>query len=449
VGVGVLRYGLSNAVTLEGHAQAGAQFYQAGAGGVFKLGTLGVMTLSAANSRYRNPITAQLETGQQASAGLQVQWRGLHLFANTQRTFGALNDLASVTLPKNAGITAQRAARPPKRISQVALALPAMAGVSLNLSYTPIHASNGAQTRMLGVNSSLRLGRYGYLSMSGYRDVSRRDSLGVFASLSFFLGDRLSASTSLDYNNHRSNTQVQLAQSAQDAFGSVGWRLRAARGQRQIQGMEGSVRSRIGKLHAGLERYDKAVNARVQFDGAMVLAGGGVFLTNRIDNAFGVIHTGAPNVPVLYENRPIGNTNARGQLLLTGLRAFEDNLITIDPMGLPVDARADITRLVVKPRWRSGVLVDFNVQLYPRTALITLRDDAGTFIPVGSSARLNGGAQAFVVGYDGLVYLEGLAHHNQLVVTQANQAGCAFAFTAPPTLTERLVMTDAVCRSMP
>jgi len=445
--VGVLRYGLTNAVTLESHAQAGAQFYQAGAGGVFKLGTLGIVTVSAANSHYRNPVTAQLETGQQVSAGLQAQWRGLRLFANTQRTFGDVNDLASVTLPKGTPASVQRAVRPPKRISQVSLALPTMAGVGLSLSYTPVHTSNGVRTRMLGINSSLRLGSHGYFSVSGYKDLSRRDSIGAFATLSFFLGDRLSASISQDYNNHRSNTQLQLTQSSRDAFGSVGWRLRAARGQSQILGMEGSYRSRIGKLQAGLERFDKTVNGRVQFDGAMVLAGGGVFLANRIDNAFGVIHTGAPNIPVQYENRPIGNTNAKGQLLLTDLRAFEDNLITIDPMDLPVDARAGITRLVVKPPWRSGVVVDFNVQLYPRTALIALRDEAGAFIPAGSSAHLNGGAQTFVVGYDGQVYLEGLARDNRLIITQANKPDCTFDFAAPPTLTERLVIADAVCRS--
>jgi len=154
-------------------------------------------------------------------------------------------------------------------------------------------------------------------------------------------------------------------------------------------------------------------------------------------------------VPVQYENRPIGRTNAKGQLLLTGLRAFEDNLITIDPMDLPVDARADVTRLIARPRWRSGVVVDFAVQSHPRTALITLRDDAGAFLPVGSRVRLNDSAQVFVVGYDGLVYLEGLASENHLVVAQLNKPDCAFAFTSPSTLTERLVINDAVCGSMP
>jgi len=189
------------------------------------------------------------------------------------------------------------------------------------------------------------------------------------------------------------------------------------------------------------------VNGRLQFDGAIVLAGGGAFLSNRIYDAFGVVNVGAPDVQVRYENNRIGKTDSRGQILLTGLRSFDRNLISIDPESLPVDTRIPVLRLMARPRYRSGVVVDFGVALQTRVALVTLHDEAGAILPLGADARLNDGA-SFVVGYDGQVWLEDIAITNRLIVKQAGKPDCVAEFAAPQTMTQRLVIPDAVCRSI-
>jgi len=127
------------------------------------------------------------------------------------------------------------------------------------------------------------------------------------------------------------------------------------------------------------------------------------------------------------------------------LRAFEKNLISIEAMELPLDARADVTRLTVSPHWRSGAVVDFDVRLPPRSALVALHDEAGALISVGAGVRLNGGDEVLVVGYDGLVYLPEIADANQLVVTRAGQPDCVFDFAAPGSMSGRLDIPDAVC----
>src|SRR6185503_7158526 len=47
------------------------------------------------------------------------------------------------------------------------------------------------------------------------------------------------------------------------------------------------------------------VSGTASLDGAIVVAGGGVFLSNRIDDAFAVVDVGVPNVDVFSENRPV------------------------------------------------------------------------------------------------------------------------------------------------
>jgi len=452
--VGSVRYGLNNALTLEGHAETGAHFYQAGVGGVVRLGTLGVADFSAAGSDYR-PAHAPggHERGQQWTFGVQTQWRGLNLYANTRRSHGRFNDIATVSLPEDAWPGTRPDARPPVRMSQVSLSLPLAAGASMNLSYTPMRQYSGARTRLLSASGHLRLGRHGALSLSVYRDLARADSFSAFVTFSFFFDHRLSGGGSVDYSQHHTTTRFNVGQSATDQFGSTGWHLRAARGPREMLGMDVSQRTRIGRWDARAERSTSAgrhsVNARMQFDGALVFAGGGVFAANRIDNAFAIVNTGLAGVPVRYENRPIGHSNARGQLLLTGLRAFERNLISIDVMDLPLDACVDLTRLTVSPGWQSGAVVDFNVRPAPRSALISLHDEDGVPIPVGSGARLNEDDEVRVVGHDGQVYLPEIAGNNQLRVMRAGKPDCVFTFTAPADASGRQVISDAMCREVP
>jgi len=451
----VARLGVTNAMTLEGVAQAGGRLALAGTGGVLRLGTLGAAGLAGAVSRYGVGAgsAAGVQTGSQLAAHLELEALGVKLYARHQRTLGDFNDLATISAGREATAWMRRRARPPQDMSQVSLSLPWWVTPSVNLSYTPMTDADGSRSRLVGINLGQRFWGSGWLSVSMSRDLQRNNTTAFFASLSWFLGNRVSASASRAWRDGKpATTTLELAQSEQSALGSVGWRLRSAQGHGQFpdrtQAASASYRSRFGRIEAGVEHGQtaKTVNGRLQLDGAVILAGGGVFLANRVYDAFGVVNVGAPGVQVNYENQPIGVTDARGQLLLSTLRAYERNQISIDPMTLPVDAHIPVLRQSVSPRFKSGVVVDFNVALATRTALITVRDEAGELLPVGAEAQLNDGA-ATVVGYDGQVWLEDVAVNNRLRVKPPGQAECVVEFTAPEVMSERLVMPDAVCRS--
>jgi len=444
-----VRYGWSNAVTLESMAQAGGRLTLAGAGAVVKLGTLGVAALAGSFSRYGGDAQAGRETGAHLTASLETEALGMKLFARHQRTSGDFNDMASVALAHSTTSAVRRNAAPPRSMSQISLTFSRLTQPSLNLSYTPMRLHSGSRSRLLGMNASMRVGRNTYLSVSTYRDLSRSHSLSGFATVSWFLDDRINAASSLAYNQgSQATTTLELSRSEQQIYDSVAWRLRAAHGNNRSAAANASYRSRAGRFEADVERTTHNTYGRATWDGALVFAGGGVFLANRIDDAFAVVNVGAPDVEVQYENNPIGKTNARGQLLLSGLRAYERNRISIDPMRLPVDTHVPVLHQIVRPRTRSGVMVDFGVALQTRVALITIRDEAGALLPVGTTLRLNDGA-SFMVGYDGQVWLEDIAGDNRLRVEQTGRPACVVQFSAPETMTQRLVIPDAVCRSVP
>src|SRR5690606_23952226 len=124
--------------------------------------------------------------------------------------------------------------------------------------------------------------------------------------------------------------------------------------------------------------------------GSIVAAGGGVFLANRINDAFAIVDAGAAALPVLYENRPAGVTGYNRMFLIPDLRSYERNRVAIDPAGLPLDAVVSSTRQTIIPADRAGVVVHFGDRASGGSALVTFKDKSGDFISVGSLVSIPG-----------------------------------------------------------
>lgn len=165
------------------------------------------------------------------------------------------------------------------------------------------------------------------------------------------------------------------------------------------------------------------LSGTAQLDGSIAVAGGDVFVGNRIDDAFAVVKTGAPGIDVLYENRVVARTNASGNALIPTLRSYQSNRISIDPRGLPVTSLAETTLEVVAPSDRAGIVVDFGVRSTVSAAIVILAGADGKPLRPGLSGALQPGlrgtaaaAPAFVVGYDGRAFIENLGPDNEIVV---------------------------------
>lgn len=444
VGTATVRYGFSDKLTLEGHVEAAGNFYSVGTGSAFSIGSFGIGTVAAATSQYGG------ETGYQLAASIEADLWDARVFMRTQRTFGDYNDIASITadLTRHGLPPAIYSAKPAKALDQISVSLPPIfEKTNLNFSHARVETAEANKSNTLSASISRSIGENGNMFVSAYTDLERKRSFGVFAGLSWTLGDNKSISTSVSANEKATGVTTELMKSEQAEVGGTGWRLRGSAGQNTIAAARGSYRSQIGRVEAGIEKLN-GVRADAQFEGAIVATGGGVFLSNRIDDAFGVVDVGAPDVEVQFENRPMGKTDSRGKMLLPDLRAYEKNTITIDPTNLPIDATVGTTRQVVSPADRAGVVAGFNVKTDAKTALVTLRDNEGQYIEAGSTVELNG-AGDFIVGYDGQVYLEGIARTNRLRVRRSSLSNCEATFAAPANKGGRIMIPDAVCRSVP
>ena len=416
-----VRHGWSDALTVEAHAEAGAALLNGGAGAMLRLGAAGgVLSGSLAGSTgdgaRGNGATAH---GLQASLGYQYIAPRFALDVQSVRASAGYADLGSGE------------GSPVIRVND-------RASVNLNLqgagsaSFSLVHYRTPGQdaVRLAAVAWSRSIGRGAYFSLSGFQDLGKPDSRGVSATLSVALGER----TSLSAGNTRQagvrTTSVNAAR-APDFAGGWGWGVQASRSgvfdvaQAQVQYLGSAGQFSATTLHAGASSASS-----LGLSGSLVAMDGSVLAARHVGRGFALVSTGLADVPVFHENRAIGRTGPDGRLLVPDLMPYTGNQIAIDVGNLPADMRLERTALSVVPLAGAGVVAGFPMERY-RAATVIVHGANGQPVAVGTPVRLLGAGGASVVGYDGVVFLDGLHDNNEVVVGEGT-AACTLHFAYQP-----------------
>ncbi|MGN6313294.1 MAG: fimbria/pilus outer membrane usher protein [Rhodanobacteraceae bacterium] len=426
---GVYRYGVRDWLTLAGHAEGTAGLANGGIGAVVEIGRAGIINVAYSGSRDHGA------TGSQAELGYNWRNERFNFSLDTLRTFGDFRDVAS-----------RYGTLPPQRSDR------ALAGVtmgpygSLGLSYVGLQYPDQPRTRFASAYYFKSLGSRASLDFSINQNLDDHADRSIFLGVSLALDHNVSASLSVAHDRQGTLFTADASQPV-NPDGGFGWRVRAQTGENETDGQaEVGYRGQNGEIIAGVQRFAGGTYGYADLSGALVFMDKQFFAARHIDDAFAVVSTsGVADVPVKLENRPIGFTNSGGDLLITPLNAYQRNKLSIDPMRLP--ANVDIARVdaEVVPSDRAGTLVKFGIEPI-RGASVILHDQAGKPIEVGSSVSLEGSsAPAVVVGYDGIVYLEGLRGHNVLEV-QTSHGNCTARFDYHPEGQTIPVIGPLVCR---
>ncbi|WP_323120950.1 fimbria/pilus outer membrane usher protein [Burkholderia alba] len=403
------RYGLSDYLTVETHAEATSGLYNAGAGMLARLGMAGVVSTSVAGSAGRL-------AGTQVGLGYQLIEPRFSIDAQTLRAFSNYGDLA-----------ARDGTPVPTVTDRVTVSLPFIRAQTLAVSYIGLKYP-GAPTSQIGsVSYSLSFGSLASINVSAFQDFRQRHSRGVFLSLNLGLGNN----TSLNANVGKQNGETAYSVNATrppDYDGGFGWAVQAGNsgdvryGQAQAQYL-----GRAGQVTALAQTIAGQSNLSIDLTGALVLMGGSAMLSRRIDDGFALVSTdAAPGVPVLHENREIGTTNRNGYFLIPDLNSYQNNRIGIDSMRLPIDVRLADTTLDVVPQARSGVLARFAITR-EHAASVLLRGADGAPLPAGLRVRHVETGDRTIVGYDGLTFITALGDVNHLEIDGGGRH-CAVSF---------------------
>lgn len=422
---GTFRYGLTDRVTLESHAEADSRVRNAGAGANLLLGDAGLFSGAIAAS-----------DGPQGSGRLVrlgYSWRGypFSFAVDGTRTFDDYTDVAA------------RYGRAPPRISARATAGYSFGKASLSASLIHLRYPGEEATRYAGLNYSRGFGALS-LNLGVNQNLDRSSDRNLFLGVTWQFDQRTTVAASATRDRQRTYATLDVAQPI-PGDGGFGWRAQTQQGDGVNAGYaEAGYRANWGQLLGGISSFDGNALGYASLDGALVLLGGHAFAARRIDDAFAVVTTdGVAGVPVKLENRPIGVTNDAGALLVTPLNAWQDNQLAIDPMDLPADRRIDRVAAIASPPRGAGTVVRFGIAPL-RAASLRLVDAAGTPLPTGSALQLEGGNSS-IVGYDGEAYVEGLGDHNRVSVDTPT-GPCRASFDLPATTAGVPLIGPLTCR---
>lgn len=381
-----VRYGATDALTLEGQAQASGDVRRAGVGAIARVGEFGAVQAAVARS------------GGDRCDG--TQW---YFASEFQRGRFSANTAQSWTRGDYCDLAAFDGDAPPRRQTQVTLGVATALG-QFNLSRLDRTDADG-RLRFDSLFWSQRVAVRAYLSLGVQRTRDadgRRDTAAQF-SLLVPLADGMTSFSVNGIGGERDRAIARLARQPPAGPG-WGWYVESAL-ERSDARAGGEWRAPWTALSLDVDRTRDDIAVRAGADGAFAWIGGHGYASRRLGDAFAIVDTGdAPDVPIHRENQWLGRTDAHGRFLVPELRAFEANHVGLEPTELPPDADAQTDRLVLRPYRGGGIVASFGVR---RTGLrdlrLTLADGAPA--PTGSVLVVDG-ADRQSVGYDGLVHVE-------------------------------------------
>ncbi len=407
---GTYRRGLSERFTGEVHAEALQDHAAAGAGGEYLMPRIGTISsyLAASHSGAGNGALALL--------GIERQARPWSFGARTQWTSSGFTQ---------AGMLPQQ--RPPIQLSSVTASYAAGAAGSIGIAYVNQHSRDQADARVATLSYSVALGSMGFFNVSALRSMVGGPSTTIYATLSTPLGASTYASLSTQWvragssgNSHDFAATLQRNVPMGEGYG---YRLLA----REDGFREGTytLQNNFGTYTAAAAQSAGATTTRLEASGGVAVLGGDAFLSRRIDQSFAVVRIpDYPNVRILTSNQPAGRTDSRGNALIPRLRAYDQNVISVDQRDVPMDAEIGTLKLVVIPYLRSGVDATFPIK-HSRGATLTVQLEDGKPLPSGAWVQIAGEEAAYAVGYGGEVYVVGLEPDNRLRATWLGQS-CEF-----------------------
>lgn len=257
----------------------------------------------------------------------------------------------------------------------------------------------------------------GALSLRVAQIQQERSELIAGMSFSFSLTADVSAHASVDTDDRGETYRISAERPVEP--GALGWRAQAALGA--VERVNAAV---IGRNEGGETMAEVAVTegrggARLRHAGSVGLIEELPFAGQRIDGAFAVVDAGAPNVSVARNRLDAGETGEDGRRLITNLRPYDDNVISISADDLPIDRAPASPVQRVTAREGAGVIVHFNdARERIQETRVTFAD--GALPPRGSILVRGRDGERFPIGSEGRVVLQGAEDGDVVELSNTN-----------------------------
>jgi len=421
---GSYRYGVSDWLTLETHAEATESLVMGGGGAQFKLGAFGVVNGALAQSQLAGEQGTQYNWGYQYnrdgfSIGTQhtvrtAQFGNLALVGNRSGDTGDGNILYALS----------------RRSAQYNASLALNQFGSIGAAYIEIVSGDGQQTRLLNLSWSKNLWGNSSVYVSASHDREQSGWSGA-VSLVIPFGNEISSAVSLERDREGNNAQRLYVSRAMPSDGGLSWDASWANQASGGDYTQGSLRWRDQRFDSAAGFYGDGDSSTqwADFSGSLVMMDNRVFAANQVNDAFVLVKTGYPDVTVRYENQPMGRTDKEGYLLVPSINSWYPAKYDLDTLDLPADVTTPRVQQRFAVKRQSGFLLNFPVEPL-RAASVIVQDQHQQPVPV-SSVVTRAGQAAEYVGWDGLVWMENLQADNLIHLQTPDGRTCDTRLTLP------------------
>ncbi|SEK61211.1 outer membrane usher protein [Roseateles sp. YR242] len=435
------RRGITDRFTAEGRGEVATDQQTVGASGLWLLGDLGTLNVSAAGSRSNETDARQ---GWLGTLGLERQGFGWSSAVEVRRAstgFVQRGQPVSARWSGSATVSTQWQGW----------------GLGMGMVYqglpqrTVTDGSVSVASKLWTFNAGRGLGRWGYVGLSMLKSGDGGGTaMSVFWTLP--LGDHQNISTSWQAQRgggqpNQQQWQVQFQDNPPPGEG-VGYQVQVdSGGRRQLQAQ---WQDRHVALNGGVANQQGRTDVRAGASGGMAWLDGSAYAGRRVDGGFAVVEVAdQPNVRVTHDNQVVARTDASGRAFLPTLRGYQVNRVGVIADDLPLDADIESLDLQVTPAARRASLIRFPIGI-SRTATFRLVDEHGAPIPAGADLRPFGQTRSFPVGLDGRAFVAGLgaAPGPQRIEVRWPGGGCDASITLPPGDLELPELGTIICQPM-
>ncbi|NWE78239.1 fimbrial biogenesis outer membrane usher protein [Pseudomonas yamanorum] len=247
--------------------------------------------------------------------------------------------------------------------------------------------------------------------------------------------------------SHGAQQQVGLnglyGENAEVSYGISGNRSTSEGSSSSDVNTYAGYRTRAANLRMGYGQSKDSSQLSFSADGAVVAHAGGMTLSQSLGEASTLVH--APNA----EGAMLGGSggtriDSSGYAVVPSLRAFQNNVVEIDPEGTSLDVELKESTQTVAPTLGAVTLITFET-VSGRAAVLKASQKNGQPLPFAAQVFNEQGLEVGVVGQASKAFVRGIADSGVLLVkwSEAADGQCHINYQMPPTIKgERQVDTD-------
>jgi outer membrane usher protein len=365
--------------------------------------------------------------GCRIGTGLQQQTRhtgfGLDLTQATSE-FATLTDSALHPTPRT------------RATGHLGLHVPPLGSLVLFMSWR--HEADGANTRYWALSAGRTLGELGHLEFLASRIPGQRGSSLWALQFTHRLAGGNTTSIRMSNESGAPGLAAMFERNTPAGPG-YGYQVSAERGDIDRVDARASWNGEHEIASAWVQQSRGQAFAQAGLSGAALWFASEPFLVRRLDQGFAVARVpGLNGLPIYHDGQVTAYTGRDGTALVTGLRPFERNEISVDPAQIPVSLDVPATSFHPVPFRRGGVLVDVAIR---EAVSVRLLREEGSPVPAGAWVHIS--ASRVPVGLDGLAFVQVQPGLNRLEITW--EGGRCFAEVRFP-VPQPDEPSDVVCR---